>query len=137
MEQTKLMKNKLMFLIIGMFLISLGSASLGTFELNKCVDIKTVLNATSVNLSSVSYPNSTIALTNQLMTKTAYTFNYNFCKTNETGTYIYDYFDNEGNTYVNSFDITPNGEDASIGKAVFYIGLLAVLLFFLGLNLCL
>jgi hypothetical protein len=31
------------------------------------------------------------------------------------------------------FTITPNGEEASVGKAIFYIGLLFILLFFLAL----
>lgn len=33
------------------------------------------------------------------------------------------------------FEVTPNGEEATIGKAVFYIGLLAILLFFIGLSI--
>lgn len=32
-------------------------------------------------------------------------------------------------------EVTPNGEEATTGKAVFYIGLLAVLLFFLGISI--
>lgn len=33
------------------------------------------------------------------------------------------------------FQVTPNGEEATTGKAVFYIGLLFVLLFFLGISI--
>jgi len=38
-----------------------------------------------------------------------------------------------GGAIIGYFEVTPNGEEATIGKAVFYIGLLFVLLFFLAL----
>ena len=41
--------------------------------------------------------------------------------------------DGEVQAWNYDFTITPNGEEASVGKAVFYIGLLFVLLFFLAL----
>lgn len=41
----------------------------------------------------------------------------------------------EGGYYSNSFMVTPNGEIATTGKAIFYIGLLFVLLFFLGVSI--
>lgn len=91
--------------IILMFAIN-ASADLGSYDFNKCVEIKTISNSTNVNISSISYPNSTKIPLNAVMTKNGKTFNYTFCKTNVEGTYIYDYFDDKGNTYVNSFRIT-------------------------------
>jgi hypothetical protein len=41
----------------------------------------------------------------------------------------------EGGYYSNTFSVTPNREEATTGKAVFYIGLLFVLLFFFGISI--
>lgn len=89
------------------------SANLGTFKQGTCVEIKTILNTSAVNISTISYPNSTVAVSNQAMTKTAQTFNYSFCNTNILGVYTYDYFDAEGNVYVNDFEVTETGNSFS------------------------
>jgi hypothetical protein len=92
-----------------MMIVPLASADLGTFQQNSPVEIKTILNTTSVNISTISYPNSTLIISNQAMTKNGLNFNYTFYNTSKLGTYIYSYFDAEGNVYVNSFTITPTG----------------------------
>ena len=123
------MKKVILTIILGIFLISMASASLGKFEQYECINIKTILNATSVNISTISYPNGTVAVSNQAMSKTASTFNYTFCNTSTTGTYIYDYFTDEGKVYVNDFEITPMGK---LGVLIF----LAVFAFiFIGLGI--
>jgi hypothetical protein len=91
-------------------LLPLCSASLGTYKINTCVNVKTILNSTYTNISSLSYPNSTVAITNKGMTKSGLTFNYTFCDTGAIGVYVYDYFDDAGNVYVNDFEITGNGK---------------------------
>lgn len=107
-----------------LFLLQLTSAGLGTFKQNECVNIKTILNTTAVNISSLSYPNSSVAVTNTAMTKTGYTFNYNFCNTSGLGIYIYDYFDAQGNVYVNDFEITGNGKAGASGGVVVLFSIL-------------
>ena len=129
------MKKKVMsFLILGIFLIAFApfvSSSLGSYELNECVKIRTILNVSSVNISTISYPNSTFAVSNKLMTKTAQTFTYDFCNTTELGNYIYDYFDNEGETYVNNFWITPNGKLLNTQTSILYMGIILFFIFLL------
>lgn len=133
------MKNKitLMLVIITlMMVIPMINADLGTYPQNSCIQIKTILNSTTANISSISYPNSTIILTNQAMTKVGSTFNYTFCNTSTLGTYVYDYFDDKGNVYVNDFTITSTGYEASISQSItmfIIIGILiiAIILFFL------
>lgn len=120
-----IMKSKLISLIVlSIFLISFVSASLGTYKQNECVHIKTILNSSSVNISTISYPNSIVVVSNQIMTKQGKTFNYTFCNTSILGTYIYDYFDSNGDVYVNSFEVTPSGFTDTLG---FYFILLAIL----------
>jgi hypothetical protein len=80
------------------------------------------------------YPNSSVSLSNKNMTKQGTYYNYTYCITLDSGTYIVTGFgDPDGITTVWTYDflITPNGEEASIGKAVFYIGLLIMLVVFL------
>lgn len=99
------------FAIFFLFLLSLTfiSAGLGTFEQGECVDIKTILNSSSVTLSTLSYPNGSIGISEETMTNVAgKTFNYTFCNTREIGKYNYDYYDANGEVYVNSFEITTN-----------------------------
>lgn len=94
-------------------MLGLVSASLGTFKQGECVNIKTILNASDVNISTVSLPNGTITVSNRAMTRTSQTFTYLFCNTTELGVYTYDYFDEEGNVYVNTFEITTSGRSAN------------------------
>lgn len=110
------MKKITSFLILGIFIIAFApfvNATLPDIASGDCISIKTILNSSSVNISTVSYPNSTMIIINEEMTKNAQTFNYSFCNTNELGNYIYDYFDNEGNVYVNDFNVTSTGESGT------------------------
>jgi hypothetical protein len=124
------MKIKNIVLVLCMvFLIGLASASLGTYKIGECVNIKTILpNATTATISTISYPNSSIATSNQNMTKTAQTFNYSFCNTSTSGVYVYDYYDDGGNTYVNDFTINANGKADPAGGIVTLFVILFILL---------
>jgi hypothetical protein len=107
--------NKLFFIsaLIAILLFAftpIASASLGTYQQNTCVDIKTVSNSTAINISSLSWPNSTVIVNNKVMNKTDHTFNYTYCGTKVAGKYIYDYVDASGNVYVNDFVVTPSGD---------------------------
>jgi len=112
------------FLLAG-FLIVLALpsilADLGTFKQNDCVQIKTILNSSNVNISTINYPNSSVIISNQEMTKSGMTFNYTFCNTSTLGVYTYDYFDYAGNTYVNSFEISYSGEEVTSEQIYIWI----------------
>lgn len=126
----KLFYVNLMIALSIIMVMGLASADLGTFKQGDCVQIKTILNATSVNISTISYPNSSIVVSNQAMTKSLSTFNYTFCSTTPLGLYVYDYVDNEGNTYVNSFTITPSGSLINSGSSITLFGSLLVIFIF-------
>lgn len=126
-------------LLISVFLISLigfMSANLGTFKQGECVNIRTILSSSTVNISTISYPNSTIIVLDIPMTKNAQTFNYTYCNTSAFGNYIYDYYDKEGNVYVNDFEITPSGKTFSEGESLaglgIILGTLAAAFFFMS-----
>jgi len=104
------MKKLLLMVIIGIFLLSFTSATLGTFKACEPVDIKTILNTSSVTLSTLSYPNGTLALTEEAMQNVAgKTWNYTFTNTCQSGVYNYDYYNAEGEVYVNDFVVNPTG----------------------------
>ncbi len=122
------MKKILLTIIIGIFLISLVYADLGTYKQGEIISVRGNLNASSVNVS-IYFPNSSIAVDNQPMTQLkAEIWNYSFSSTNTLGEYIYDYCDQDGrNCRENYFEVTPTGLGSNIG---FYI---LVLILSLGL----
>ena len=123
------MKNKLFLLLfLGMFLISFASASLGEYDLGNCVQINTMLNTSSVTLSSITYPNGTTDFSIRPMTKNGLTFNYTFCDTSTYGEYNYDYNDSSGNTYVNDFRI---GHTLDLSVAILFSFILLCLFVFI------
>jgi len=127
--EKKEVKKIILTIILGIFLISMASASLPPVEQNVCIQIKTILNTTSVNISTITYPNETTLFLNQDMTKNALTFNYTFCGTDTIGIYIYDYFDAELNTYVNDFKVTPDGKEFTTQNSISYLGFILIILF--------
>jgi hypothetical protein len=128
------MKNKLNIVIAILLLTTLVSSSLGTYKQNECIDIKTILNSTWVNISTINSPSSVTLISNQEMTKNGMTFNYTFCDTSQLGKYIYDYYDASGNVYVNDFEITESGTKVSLSNIIIVIVFLFLsgLTFFLG-----
>lgn len=132
------MKNKILFFIIlaGVLITSLLpfiSARLGTFKQNECVEIKAILNADWVYISTINYPNLTIAESNIEMNKTGQTFIYEFCNTSKLGTYIYDFYDSNEDVYVNDFEITPSGFSISDSQGMLSFGLIISIMLISGL----
>jgi len=112
-----------------------SATTLGTFKNGDCVNlIQTCSNCTYSNITSVIYPNSSVALSNAEMSKAGTYYSYSFCDTDLNGIYLVTGFgdpDASTETWTYDFEITPNGQVASIGSAIFYIGLLIVLVVFL------
>lgn len=129
------MKGKLFLIfVLGLFLISIVGANLGTFKQKECVQIVTNLNTSSVNISGITSPSpiQEILITNQEMTKDGTFFNYTFCNTSKTGVYTYGYCDFSGNCYSNDFIISFSGNNTD-----FELGIILFNSFFLLLCLVL
>lgn len=117
-----------------MIILPMVSAELGTFKQNKCVELKTILNGTSwVNLSTVSYPNSTIIFINEEMTQNGPSYNYTFCNTDSIGVYVYDYYDDLGNIYSNDFIIAYLGQRLTTSNSIIYLIMFLVIFFVFGM----
>ena len=117
-------------LALVLFNMAYTEARLGNFIQGNCAELKTISNSSSVNISTISYPNLTVAVTNQLMEKNGKTFNFSFCDTGVIGFYIYDFFDLEGNVFVNDFEITPIGDNINTGSSIVYIIILTTIIIF-------
>jgi len=129
------MKNYL-FLLFGILFISLVSAqSLGTFPQDFSVNLIQICdNCTSVNVTSVLFPNSSFALEgNNAMTQTGQVYNYTFSRTTTLGVYQYTTCgDLNGIQTCNSVDftITKEGYPLSTAQATIYAVFFFVLIFF-------
>jgi hypothetical protein len=114
--------------------------SIGTIKQSECIQIPQVCASCSYVNVSVQYPNKSIAISNQAMTPNgAGLWIYNFCNTSQLGRY-----DVSGMGDINGvdtgfsvlwFEVTPNGESITTGKALFYIGLISILIIFLVLSM--
>lgn len=80
---------------------------------------------------TISSPDSVVLVNQEEATfQTAFYF-YNFSIPQSSGSYQYNLFCGDENSFTSSFLVTPNGENPSTAKALFYLGMLALLVFFL------
>lgn len=126
----------LIILLMGVWMIGMSSAYLGSYKVNECVPIVNNLNATSVNITEITSPspNAGVIVQNVEMTKIGNSFNYSFCSTSKIGNYNYGFTDNEGNHYSNNFDITPSGFVNTLGFYIVIAGLIIAIVI-LGVSL--
>lgn len=107
------MKKVLSILILGIFLISLASASsLPTQKQNDCVELYQLCEScTFVNLTSVNLPNET-RIFGQLMNNFGNDFTFEFCNTSLIGEYQYNVCGDKGGTLTCEnigFEVTKSG----------------------------
>jgi hypothetical protein len=102
--------EKAIISLMVLFCFSLVVAVEPTYSQGDCVNLKTILNSSAVNISSVVYPDSTIEIIDSPMTKQGLNFNYTFCSTNQLGLYSFDYYDEQYNIYKDNFYITYSGK---------------------------
>lgn len=121
---------------MGIFLVSLTSgaiSNLGTFQQDECVELlQTCSTCTYNNISTVIYPNSTVALSESIMTRDGNNYNYSYCFTAPVGEYLvngHGDLDGTDTIWNYGFSITPSGKDTTTGNAILVF--LAVLLFFI------
>lgn len=135
-------KKILLFLFLGIFLISFISAqetSLGTFPKGEQIELLQICsNETSLcdgcNISSVKYPNSSILISNVEMTKRAADFNYtlNNTQSNTLGVHLVNGFcitSSQVEVFSYTFQITPDGSPKiTQGESLILIGAIVTIL---------
>ena len=125
-------------LILGMFMISLGSAisELQPVAPGECIDLFQYCDdCTYVNLTAIIYPESPADTSlNEEMTKTNQNFNYTFCNTTELGKHSYIVCGDKFGSYkceeIN-FEVTPSGKSGAANTVFFVL----VLILLYGLTL--
>jgi len=134
------MKNKFIItLVLGIFLLSLASASLenlGTFEQDDCITIsQTCVSCSYVNISSISNNvNSTLTSNIPMVSFGNGEWRYDFCDNNETGRYdVRGIGDINGvdSSFAMYYEITSNGKEKPEGIiiVIFSIAFLGLLFF--------
>jgi len=125
-----------MILLLSFFALPfISSVSLGVFEQNTSIDlIQTCDNCTYCNLTKVTYPNSTIIVSNVEMSEdgTAYNYTLAYNYTNELGTYKYCYEcgnANEKAVGCIDFEVTPTGVKPTDAQGSLSIGIIVSILF--------
>jgi hypothetical protein len=138
------MKKLLLFLILGIFMISLANAqiqTLGTFTVNKSVVLlQSCSNCTSINISSVYSPSGIIVVRNVAMTRNLTLFNYTLNSTlaNEVGRWIVTGITNNDGINVNfayDFYLNEGGSDITTPQGILYFIALALATFLFVLSL--
>jgi len=134
------MKKLFMLVTLGILLLGIVSSldSLGTFKQNEVVRISQVCSdATYINLSSVSYPNSSKAVTNIEMTSSGNgEFYYDYNLTSVEGRYnVNGISDGCTNTFATYFEITPNGNEppSELVAVLFILFFILIVVGLLGL----
>jgi len=133
MKKNMNMKKILFIFILGIFLIGIVSASLdslGTFKQNNQVRIAQVCSdALFINISSVTYPNSSVAISNiQMSSAGSGEYFYNFTDTIQLGRYdVRGISDGCEKTFATYFEITPSGKGDSGSNIAFNIFLIIMI----------
>jgi len=133
----------LIILVVSLFLFSFTSVdattqNIGTFQKDSCVTLKqTCANCTYINVSTVTYPNSSIISLNKVMTNSNNVYYYTFCNTTLLGEYQYDTFGNPDGIKATgsvSFFITQTGEQFDMSQSIIIVALLGIMGLFLVLG---
>lgn len=126
--------------IVMLFLITiLGSmVQAEPFAEGSHLDLKVYCNQINCTGSpqcnmTVSAPNSTLFIDQEEATYLTAFYSYNFTIPETSGSYDYNLFCSDINSFSSTFEVTPNGELPTTAKAFFYLGLLGLLIFFLVL----
>ncbi len=103
----------------------ISSAELGTFKQDSCVNLHQICdNCTYVNLTSITYPNSTLQKVNEVMTKDGVDYNYTFCTTSDFGNYLYNVCGDQDGTLTCEnlgFTILNKIISLEVGEAIIYV----------------
>ena len=128
--------RKIYLLMFAILFISLASATTwGTYKQDKCVNLITICPLTGCNattIQAITYPNSTIAVSDVSATHSGTVWNYTFCNTHDMGTYtVYGYSTNstQNESFIGDFEINYRGEKISSSQAIVYFILLIVIIF--------
>ena len=128
----------LLILLLSIIPSTLAMSSIGTFQQDNNIQLIQICdNCTSVNLTTIKLPNSSIADINVIMSESNFTYNYTFTRTDLIGNYFYTTCGNPDaipTCESVSFEITTTGDKVSLSNIVLVIVFLVLALMFLYLG---
>lgn len=137
-RNTMLVKKGLMLFVFAIFLISFVNAGsevdIDLVAKDKVINLtQTCTGCSFVNLTSVSYPNRTLAyIGERVMTANGNTYYFEWNDTDALGVYEWCYHgDVDGINDVPAclkFKVTPNGEESSTGTSIMHLGFISMLI---------
>jgi hypothetical protein len=102
-------------LVLQIYFVLGQTPTLGVFKLNDCIGLKqTCSNCSSINITSILFPDSTQQSINGQMTKTGSDFNYSFCNNSQLGNYIVNGIgdpDGVSTVFAYNYIVTTTGND--------------------------
>jgi len=103
----------LLFSIVFMIFLVGATSNLGTFKQGDCIELYQLCdNCTYVNLTSITFPDSTLTTIGSSMTKSDVDYNHTFCNTTVLGDHSYKVCGDKDGVFsceVIDFLITPSG----------------------------
>ena len=100
-------------------LVSAEQEALGTFKQHDCIRVvQTCSNCTYNNITTILYPNSSVAASNLVMTRSGTEYNTSFCNTRLNGEYIVNGYGNPDGVktvWGYTFTVTPSGDKSLLG----------------------
>lgn len=127
--------KKLMLFVFAIFLVSLISASPGTYKQNQDIELlQTCADCTTINITKITAPNGTIIVSHVSMTQNGSAFNYTLDSTYTSafGTYHINGIgnpDGDQEVWTYSFYVNYRGDTVSSAQALLYIGFMVIILF--------
>ncbi len=113
--------------------VECGDNSLGSFKRGESIELRqTCDDCTFVNLSSVTYPNSTNIYFNEFMTQNGIDFNYTFSSAVVKGDYFYVVSGDKDGGFSSEtfcFEVTETGNKLDNPQSLLVIGLIIILIF--------
>lgn len=135
----QLKKLLIIFVLVFVFITIIDAdSSFGMVKQYHCINIEqSCANCTYLNITSILYPNSSVATSNAQMTLLGTKGTFTFCNTSIVGTYS---INGNGNPdaitdiFQGTFEVTVTGQTLSMSKAITYILIFVVaVLVFVGL----
>lgn len=119
-------------LFLCLTLVSAETQDLGYIKTNDCITlVQSYCNSTYSNVSSIQLPNKTLLHLDLPMTKTGCKYSLDYCNNSQNGQYIVSTVTDVDGTPVEvsyTYNVNPSGSQTNTYDALFYIGILLILI---------
>ena len=137
-KRVVLLLASVIFLVLQICFVLGQVPTLGVFKVDTCVGLKQICsNCSSVNVTSIIYPDSVEVIINSEMTKAGSNFNYTFCNNSQLGNYIVNGIGNPDGTatiFAYNYVVTTTGNDENNTIPIF-LALAGFIILIIGISI--